>query len=282
MFCYCSSSPVQFGTLPGGRELISRVTSDLATGPSFWGDATGVFELRERTYNAAGPISSNNFALVQTAALREGSKRGAGQGPQEHEQEQASLNGLAARHRAAGGRALAVLTSRTMGVASLRPGELECMLQRRIEQGSDFQGPAPLGDTGGVVDTLRLLAGAGALVKVSRPLRALELENPLVVFYASDAMGDLALRSWAPVALAGDRLLVGFFVRHSPDADTTATAATSFTAQGGNGGGDDVVEYALRLQNLSPAPRVVTLGGLFPGPSFASCTEMTLTSIAKC
>ena len=91
-----------------------------------------------------------------------------------------------------------------MGVTSLRPGELDNMLQRRIEQGSDFQGPALLDDTDGVVDTLWLLAGTGAFGRGKPSAARPRAREPLVVFYASDAMSDLTLRSWAPVASAGD------------------------------------------------------------------------------
>ena len=87
------------GTLPSSRELISRISTDLLTNSRLHTDSTGFYELKERPLNLTGPISQNYHALVQTAALMEK------KGPSSRE--------------------MAVLTRRTMGVASLADGELE-------------------------------------------------------------------------------------------------------------------------------------------------------------
>jgi hypothetical protein len=87
------------GTLPSSRELISRISTDLLTNSHVHTDSTGFYELKGRPLNLTGPISQNYHALVQTAALIE--KGGSA------------------------GREMAVLTRRTMGVASLTDGEME-------------------------------------------------------------------------------------------------------------------------------------------------------------
>ena len=87
------------GTLPSSRELVSRMSTDLLTNSILHTDSTGFHELKQRPLNVTGPISQNYFALVQTAALIE-------------ETESSS-------------REMAVLTRRTMGVASLADGDVE-------------------------------------------------------------------------------------------------------------------------------------------------------------
>jgi hypothetical protein len=85
--------------LPSSRELVSRISTDLRTRSLLHTDSTGFYELKERPLNATGPISQNYHALVQTAVLME-------------------MEG-------AGSREVAVLTRRTMGVASLADGDME-------------------------------------------------------------------------------------------------------------------------------------------------------------
>ena len=102
----CPASPAvevyhASGTLPSSRELLSRISTDLLTNSLLYTDSTGFYELKERRLNATGPVAQNYHALVQTAALLES-------------------KGSASRE-------LAVLTRRTMGVASLADGELECV-----------------------------------------------------------------------------------------------------------------------------------------------------------
>ena len=104
------------GVLPGGREIISRLSTDLQTGPHLFTDASGFKELQDRVLNVSGPIAQNYHPFVQTAVLTEAS---------------GTSNGV---------RELALLTRRTMGVASLTEGQVEYMLLRRLQQASDFQG----------------------------------------------------------------------------------------------------------------------------------------------
>ena len=87
------------GTLPSNRELISRLSTDLRTQWCLHTDSTGFYELKARPLNQTGPISQNYHALVQTAALIE-------------------KEGSASRE-------MAVVTRRTMGVASLADGDME-------------------------------------------------------------------------------------------------------------------------------------------------------------
>ncbi len=87
------------GTLPSSRELTSRISTDLLTSSQLYTDSTGFHELKERPLNVTGPIAQNYHALVQSAALIE-------------------KTGLSSRE-------MAVLTRRTMGVASLADGEME-------------------------------------------------------------------------------------------------------------------------------------------------------------
>jgi hypothetical protein len=86
------------GTLPSSRELTSRILTDLLTRSLLFTDSTGFHELKERPLNVTGPIAQNYHALVQSAALIE---------------------------KTGSGREMAVLTRRTMGVASLADGEME-------------------------------------------------------------------------------------------------------------------------------------------------------------
>ena len=89
------------GTLPSNRELISRLSTDLRTRSRLHTDSTGFCEMKARPLNETGPVSQNYHALVQTAALME---------------EEGSAS-----------REMAVVTRRTMGVASLADGDMECV-----------------------------------------------------------------------------------------------------------------------------------------------------------
>jgi hypothetical protein len=75
------------------------MSTDLLTNSILHTDSTGFHELKQRPLNATGPISQNYFALVQTAALIE--------------------------ETGSSSREMAVLTRRTMGVASLADGDIE-------------------------------------------------------------------------------------------------------------------------------------------------------------
>lgn len=217
------------GTLPGNRELVSKLDTDLASADILHYDASGFWELRSDELNATGPVSQNYHALVQTAMVRE---------------------------PGAGGRAVAVLVARTMGVASLATGSLEYMLLRRIVQGSDFQGPAPLDETESLAETLQLLFGPAAAVEAARFPRALELEHPLMVFYSDSNPGQPV---WQPMDSQSDTLYMDLLVRHTVNASSSPP------------------EYALRLQSFAPAGETAVLAGILRGLNVASCEEMTLT-----
>jgi hypothetical protein len=191
------------GELAAGRELISRLTTDLMTGGTaggssgsssggsggdgggsggsggsgeVWQDASGFVEMHRRPMNYSGSIGQNYHALVQTACLAEtstntdtaastatnssssssiSSSSGGGGGGG------TSINSATvAKGRLAKGRQLALLTRRTMGVASLGAGQIEYMLMRRMADASDNQGPWPLDDAEPMVaDRLWLLLG---------------------------------------------------------------------------------------------------------------------------
>ena len=113
----CPASPAvevyhASGTLPSSRELVSRISTDLLTNSLLFTDSTGFCELKYRPLNVTGPVSQNYHALVQTAALLENTYP-------------------------SNSRELAVLTRRTMGVASLADGELECVELDACARGAD-------------------------------------------------------------------------------------------------------------------------------------------------
>ena len=67
-----------------------------------------------------------------------------------------------------GDRELVALSDRTVGVASLAPGQLEAMLHRRCSQ-DDFRGVnEPLDDQSIVYPRLRLFAGSAAGMELIR------------------------------------------------------------------------------------------------------------------
>jgi len=134
------------------------------------------------------------------------------------------------------------------------------MLLRRISQGSDFQGPAPLDEKDTSEDVLQLLFGTVDEVESMRFPAALALEQPLLVFYSAS---PLRTPIWSPFPAQNETLSVDFFVRHS--AGSSAAPA-------------DAAEYALRVQSFAAGGEFVEFQSLLPrGATIASCTEMTLT-----
>ena len=99
-------------TLPLNREIISRFDTNIATQGTLFTDDTG-FEIFPRMRNDTLPISGNYHSLVQTSYIRDQKTSPAPQ--------------------------LSVMTSHTMGVASLSDGQLEYMMYRRLNS-SDDQG----------------------------------------------------------------------------------------------------------------------------------------------
>ena len=135
------------------------------------------------------------------------------------------------------------------------------MLLRRISQGSDFQGPAPLDEKDTSEDVLQLIFGTVDEVESMRFPAALALEQPLLVFYSAS---PLRTPIWSPFPAQNETLSVDFFVRHS-------TASSSARA-------DNAAEYALRVQSFAAGGEFVEFQSLLPrGATIASCTEMTLT-----
>lgn len=95
------------GPIDAGRELVSRFSSDLATGASFFPDSNGL-DTFERVYrtDVDEPVAGNYYPMVQRAFIKDADSR---EKP----------------------RALTLLSDRAHGTASLEDGELEIMLHRR-------------------------------------------------------------------------------------------------------------------------------------------------------
>ncbi len=158
-----SGAPVEIvhtgGHLPGGRELVSRITTDLRTNSSVYTEASGSSELYARASQRRGrSVAQNYHALVQSAALRDESVE-------------------------AQRRQLSLVVRRTMGIASLADGAMEYMLMRRLTDTSDNQGPWPLDDRDAMSDIVRLRLATVVDAEQRRFIDALELEHPLVQFY---------------------------------------------------------------------------------------------------
>ena len=230
------------GRLPGDRELIYRLETDLATKSILRTEASGMGELYERPLNTTASIAQNYHALVQTAVIRDEVKAGES------------------------GRELAVLTRRTMGVASLNVGDLEYMLQRRITAASDNQGPWPLDDqTPMQEEHIQLVVGTQGAVEAARFPLAMDLEHPLVT-YAYDIDIDEQSASWAPpplsAAAAGRGLPAGVWVELMVRLDPPSPNTT----------------FMVHLQNMAGLARVVipSLAEVL-GLPVHGCVETTLT-----
>ena len=97
-----------------GKEVVVEFATDLASGERFRTDANGR-DLLLRTRNATSdePVAGNYYPMAAAAALREEEGCDAGAG-------------------AAACREFALVTDRGQGASSLRPGQLEVMLHRRL------------------------------------------------------------------------------------------------------------------------------------------------------
>ena len=232
------------GRLPGDRELIYRLETDLATKSILRTEASGMGELYERPLNTTASIAQNYHALVQTAVIRDEVKAGES------------------------GRELAVLTRRTMGVASLNVGDLEYMLQRRITAASDNQGPWPLDDqTPMQEEHIQLVVGTQGAVEAARFPLAMDLEHPLVTYaYDIDIDEPSALRWQAPprlsAAAAGRGLPAGVWAELMVRLDPPSPNTT----------------FMVHLQNMAGlAPVVIPSLAEALGLPVHGCVETTLT-----
>jgi hypothetical protein len=268
------------GTVPGDRELISRLETDLSTAsagtdpgvavaaptrsrrhagrlfvsPSMiHTEASGMRELYPRSTNVSASISQNYHSMVQSAIIRDEGTNDIG-----------SLRGK---------RELSLLTRRTMGVASLGQGELEYMLMRRVTAASDNQGPWPLDDLEPMEeDHMRLIVGMQDEVESIRFSQAMALEQPLAQFYydtksrsqehdastrtgrrgllrtpsSSDPRGGLPSGVWAELMVRMD----------PPNPNAT---------------------FMLRLQNMNNATAVVSSVAKMLGLAAKGCEETSLT-----
>lgn len=186
------------GMLQGGREIVSRLETDIRTAGTLYNDDSGFFEYRQRQRNDTGPIAQNYHAFVQTAAL----------------QEQPATNNT---------RELTVLSRRTMGVASLADGDLEYMLLRRLTDASDNQGPWPLDEREDIREKVWLLVGTVASSEVRRFARAMELENELIILYTA---GRPKRPVVAYMQSQDPNLWLDLFVRHAMN--TTVTTPSEY------------------------------------------------------
>ncbi|CAJ1069855.1 Hypothetical predicted protein [Xyrichtys novacula] len=85
------------------RELVMRITSDVANGNRFFSDLNG-FQMQQRRTLAKLPLQANFYPMTSAAFVQDSSSR------------------------------LSLLAAQSQAVASLRPGELEVVLDRRLQQ----------------------------------------------------------------------------------------------------------------------------------------------------
>ncbi|XP_047426391.1 alpha-mannosidase 2 [Mugil cephalus] len=85
------------------RELVMRLVSDVANGNRFYSDLNG-FQMQQRRTLEKLPLQANFYPMSSAAFLQDSSSR------------------------------LSVLAAQSQAVASLRPGELELVLDRRLQQ----------------------------------------------------------------------------------------------------------------------------------------------------
>ncbi|XP_023257618.1 alpha-mannosidase 2-like [Seriola lalandi dorsalis] len=85
------------------RELVMRLVSDIANGNRFYTDLNG-FQMQQRRTLAKLPLQANFYPMSSAAFLQDSTSR------------------------------LSLLSAQSQGVASLRPGELEVVLDRRLQQ----------------------------------------------------------------------------------------------------------------------------------------------------
>ena len=219
------------GTLFPGREMVSRLETDLRpAGGALLTDDSGFPEMHSRARNQSAPISHNFHSMVQSSALSDGARE------------------------------LAVLTRRTMGVASLASGELEYMLARRLTTSSDSQGPWPLDEREDIRDTVWLAVGSVLEVEAARASRAFELEHAVMPFF-TEGTAPPPTPLLAPATSLQPWVFVDMFVRHDA---ARATGAP---------------EFAVRLQSVAKdaPPTEVRLRDLGLGAAGDTCVETTLS-----
>lgn len=85
------------------RELVMRIVSDVANGNRFYSDLNG-FQMQQRRTLAKLPLQANFYPMSSAAFLQDSASR------------------------------LSLLAAQSQAVASLRPGELEVVLDRRLQQ----------------------------------------------------------------------------------------------------------------------------------------------------
>lgn len=85
------------------RELVMRLVSDVASGNRFYSDLNG-FQMQQRRTLDKLPLQANFYPMTSAAFLQDASSR------------------------------LTLLAAQSQAVASLRPGELELVLDRRLQQ----------------------------------------------------------------------------------------------------------------------------------------------------
>lgn len=169
----------------------------------------------------------------------------------------------ALREAAPNGRQLTFLNRHTKGVASLRKGEFEYMMIRRIN-GTDDQGPWPLNETTPLSFTVGLLVGETDAVEPERLRLAHARDNAPVILYR-----DGPSRPGRPVGnpmgqLPESVVALSFSLRQQEQVDNTDT---------------DGLTAVIRLQNVGDTPQSVNLSTVMRSDKFRikSCTEMTLT-----
>jgi len=224
------------GRLPENRELVSMLDTDLCNEGTIHTEASGMSELYNRPLNASAPISQNYHAMVQTAVIRDETPC-----------------------RADVRRQLSLATRRTMGVASLAHGRLEYMTMRRITSASDNQGPWPLDDRLAQRDTLRLSIASLHDAELGRSPMALDLEEPLVLFYVAPS---------APTSPSPPHVDLAVGLPPSVWAEMTVRIQPP-----------PLAPYALRLQNVVSESRSVYVPSLRAafGLNMTRCTETTLS-----
>jgi|TARA_B110000091_G_C13808420_1_gene473685 hypothetical protein len=222
---------------------VSSIATDIGNSPSdlpvLYTEASGAVELYPRIYNATSSIAQNYHAMVQTAVIRDATS-------------------------SSNDRQFSVLARRTMGVASLKKGELEYMLMRRISAGSDNQGPWPLDDKEPLEEEhMRLMINTMDISEQTRYVTAIEHEHPLETFYyASSTAGSGRNSGVASIGGLPTNVWSEIIVRKDAPLNQT---------------------YAIRLQNVVPRSNsvieIASLSSVLAPWKIYGCVEMTLTML---
>jgi hypothetical protein len=169
----------------------------------------------------------------------------------------------AIREPARDGRQLTFLNRHTKGIASLRRGQFEYMMVRRIN-GTDDQGPWPLNETTPLSLTVGLLVGATATVEPKRLNMAHALNNAPLVVYSADRLGRPTGSPFGE--LPSGVAAISLFLRQQETAEVNV---------------DGSVHAVIRLQNVGTeaTSTAVNLSQVVQPTQFRlrACTEMTLT-----